>query len=266
MHRTIAITNQKGGVGKTTTAVNLASTLTHAGYRVLLVDMDPQGDASGGSGIIINHLETSIYQVLLGMAEIRDVLCQTDHGFHVAPSHLDLAGAQVELGAFSDKEFRLKHVLGKIDSDYDFTLIDCAPTLNILTVNALVAANEVLVPVQCEYLALKGLSDLIKTIELVCGKLNPDLKIAGLVRTMYDVRNRLSIEASEQLDEHFSENLYRTIIPRNVRLAEAPSYGQPILEYDRKCSGSKAYVALTSEVLRKSPQMIVGVHGGVADG
>ena len=181
MHRTIAITNQKGGVGKTTTAVNLASTLTHAGYRVLLVDLDPQGDASGGSGITINHLETNIYQVLLGMAEIRDVLCQTDHGFHVAPSQIDLAGAQVELGAFSDKEFRLKHVLEKIDSDYDFTLIDCAPTLNILTVNALVAANEVLVPVQCEYLPLKNLPDLIKTIKLVCGKLNPDLKIAGLV-------------------------------------------------------------------------------------
>ncbi|MCY4148285.1 MAG: AAA family ATPase [Gammaproteobacteria bacterium] len=266
MPRTIAITNQKGGVGKTTTAVNLASTLAHAGYRLLLVDMDPQGNASGGSGIAINHLETSIYQVLLGTAEFSDALCQTDHGFHVAPSHRDLVGAQVELGSFSDKEFRLKHALREVDTDYDFILIDCAPTLNILTINALAAANEVLVPVQCEYYALEGLSSLIKTIELVREKLNPGLKIAGLVRTMYDVRNRLSIEVSEQLGEHFPDSLYRTVIPRNVRLAEAPSYGQPILEYDRKCSGSKAYVALASEVLRKSTRVMNEVQGAAADG
>ncbi len=262
MSRIIAITNQKGGVGKTTTAVNLASTLTHAGNKVLLVDMDPQGNASGGSGIAINQLETSIYQVLLGTAKIRDALCQTDHGFEVAPSHRDLVGAQVELGTFADKEFRLKNAIGDMDTEYAFILIDCAPTLNILTINALAAANEVLVPVQCEYYALEGLTNLIKTIELVREKLNPELQIAGLVRTMFDVRNRLSIEVSEQLGEHFPNNLYRTVIPRNVRLAEAPSYGQPILDYDRKCSGSKAYVALASEVLRKSPRVMAEVSGG----
>ncbi len=263
MPRTIAITNQKGGVGKTTTAVNLASTLTHAGFRVLLADMDPQGNASGGSGVEIKLLETSIYQVLLGTSGIREALCQTDHGFDVAPAQGDLVGAQVELGAFPDKEFRLRDALGEIDSNYDFILIDCAPFLNILTINALAAANEVLVPVQCEYFALEGLSSQMKTIELVREKLNPDLKIAGLLRTMYDVRNRLSSEVSAQLGEHFPNSLYRTVIPRNVRLAEAPSHGQPILEYDRKCSGSKAYVALAGELLRKLPRAMTEVHGGV---
>lgn len=263
MPRTIAITNQKGGVGKTTTAVNLASTLTHAGFRILLVDMDPQGNATGGAGIAMHQLKLSIYEVLLNTAEIDQVICQTEHGFAVAPSHPDLVGAQVELGSFSGKEFRLKKALQESVSKHDFILIDCAPTLNILTINALAAANEVLVPVQCEYYALEGLSNLIKTIELVRERLNPDLKIAGLVRTMYDVRNRLSIEVSEQLGEHFPNSLYSTIIPRNVRLAEAPSYGKPILEYDRKCSGSKAYVALASEVLRKSPLSMASIHEGV---
>ena len=253
MPRIIAITNQKGGVGKTTTAVNLASTLAHAGSRVLLVDMDPQGNATGGCGISVHQLEASVYDVLLGAGKMGDIVCKTGFGFMVVPSHPDLAGAQVELESLPNKDLRLKQALDGILPDYGFVLIDCAPTLNILTINALAAATEVLAPVQCEYYALEGLSNLIRTIDLVRQRLNPGLKTAGLVRTMHDVRTSLSIEVSEQLGEHFPNSLYRTIIPRNVRLAEAPSYGKPILEYDRGCSGSKAYVALASEVLRRDP-------------
>lgn len=260
MHRTIAVTNQKGGVGKTTTAVNLASTLTHGGFKVLLVDMDPQSNATGGTGIAAQQVEVSIYEVLLGTQEIQRALRETEYGFDVLPAHTDLVGAQIELVSFPDKELRLKKAIDEIVSNYDFILVDCAPTLNILTINALAAVGEVLVPVQCEYYALEGLSNLIKTIELVQQRLNPELKIAGLIRTMYDVRNRLSVEVSEQLGEYFPKSLYRTVIPRNVRLAEAPSYGQPIIEYDRKCSGSKAYVALASEVLRKSPLSMTALH------
>lgn len=263
MPRIIAITNQKGGVGKTTTAVNLASTLAHAGSRVLLVDMDPQGNATGGCGISMHRLEASVYDILLGTATMGGIVCKTGFGFMVAPSQTDLVGAQVELESLPNKDLRLKQALDEILPDYGFVLIDCAPTLNILTINALAAANEVLVPVQCEYYALEGLSSLIRTIELVRQRLNPGLKMAGLVRTMYDVRNRLSIEVSEQLGEHFPNSLYRTIIPRNVRLAEAPSYGKPIIEYDRGCSGSKAYVALASEVLRRDPSSYNTLQGGI---
>ena len=251
MVRVIAITNQKGGVGKTTTAINLAASLTQSGSRVLLIDMDPQGNATVGCGIAMRELNASIYDVLLGEAQSADVIYKTDFSFWVMPSGPDLVGAQVELYTQKNRDHRLKMALDGVIDNYDIVLIDCAPTLNILTINALTAAGEVLIPVQCEYYALEGLTSLIETIELVKERLNPQLGIAGLVRTMYDGRNRLSVEVSEQLIEYFPNSLYRTVIPRNIRLAEAPSYGKPILEYDNKCAGAQAYLALACEVLRR---------------
>ncbi|MCY3768766.1 MAG: ParA family protein [Gammaproteobacteria bacterium] len=251
MTRIIAITNQKGGVGKTTTAINLVSALAHAGYRGLLVDMDPQGNATVGCGIAVRETEASIYEVLLGEADVADTVVSTQGGFRLLPSHPDLAGAQVELNSLDRKEGRLGAVLAKIAHEYDNVLIDCPPVLNILTVNALVAAREVLIPVQCEYLALEGLASLMKTISLVQEGLNPELEITGLVRTMFDGRNTLANEVSEQLREHFPDKLFRTVVPRNIRLAEAPGHGKPVLEYDRRCAGSQAYLALMSELLRR---------------
>ncbi len=260
MTRVIAITNQKGGVGKTTTAINLASSLTHAGSKVLLIDMDPQGNATVGSGLAMRELENSIYEVLLGEFSAAQAIQKTDYNFDVIPSHPDLAGAQVEMNDLDEHDFRLKNVLAAVRGNYDVVLIDCAPALNILTVNALIAATEVLIPVQCEYYALEGLTSLVETINLVKEGLNPGLDISGLVRTMYDGRNTLAVEVSEQLQEHFPERLYRTVIPRNVRLAEAPSHGKPVLEYDRKCAGSQAYLALACELLRRQPVAAGGVE------
>ena len=251
MPRIIAITNQKGGVGKTTTAINLASSLARAKSRVLLVDMDPQGNATVGCGVPMRELGTTIYEVLLGESSARNALVETEFGFSLLPAHPDLAGAQVELSEIDDPERRLQQALAPLAAGFDIILVDCAPALNILTVNALVAATEVLIPVQCEYYALEGLTSLLETIDLVTEGLNPELIILGLVRTMYDTRNSLSAEVSAQLSEHFPDKLFRTVIPRNVRLAEAPSYGRPVLEYDRHCTGSQAYLALASEVLRR---------------
>jgi chromosome partitioning protein len=260
--RIIAITNQKGGVGKTTTAINLASSLTHAGSRVLLIDMDPQGNATVGSGIPMRELEITVYEVLLGEANITDAIQHTEFRFDVLPSHPDLAGAQVEMNDLDEHDYRLRNALSAVRDNYDIVLIDCAPSLNILTVNALTAANEVLIPVQCEYYALEGLTSLVETIDLVKEGLNPELGISGLVRTMYDGRNGLAVEVSEQLQEHFPDRLYRTVIPRNVRLAEAPSYGKPVLEYDRKCAGSQAYLALACELLRRKQGFPAAVESG----
>lgn len=240
-------------MGKTTTAINLASSLAYAGSRVLLIDMDPQGNATVGSGLPMRELETSVYEVLLGESTVAEAITATDYKFDVLPSHPDLAGAQVEMNDLENHDHRMKSALEKVVGNYDIVLIDCAPALNILTVNALVSATEVLIPVQCEYYALEGLSSLVETINLVKEGLNPELIISGLVRTMYDGRNSLSMEVSEQLEEHFSDQLFRTVIPRNVRLAEAPSYGKPVLEYDRKCAGSQAYLALACELLRRQP-------------
>lgn len=265
MTRIIAITNQKGGVGKTTTAINLASSLTHANSRVLLIDMDPQGNATVGSGLAMRELENSIYEVLLGESSARQAIQKTDFNFDVIPSHPDLAGAQVEMNELDQHDFRLKYALTSVRDNYEVVLIDCAPALNILTVNALSAATEVLIPVQCEYYALEGLTSLVETINLVKEGLNPDLDISGLVRTMYDGRNTLAVEVSEQLQEHFPDRLYRTVIPRNVRLAEAPSHGKPVLEYDRKCAGSQAYLALACELLRRQPVMSRNTGGGLVD-
>ncbi len=251
MTRVIAITNQKGGVGKTTTAINLCASLHCAGQRALLVDMDPQGNATVGSGVTMREAELGAYEVLLGAGAMGDAIMPTVGGYELLPAHPDLAGAQVEMAELPHRDFRLARALDDVCSRYDLIIIDCPPALNVLTVNALTAAAEVLIPVQCEYYALEGLTSLMETIALVRGGLNPALRVLGLVRTMFDARNSLSSEVSAQLQAHFASQLFRTVIPRNVRLAEAPSHGLPVLQYDRGCGGAQAYVALASEVLRR---------------
>ncbi|MBX9904902.1 MAG: AAA family ATPase [Burkholderiales bacterium] len=250
--RIIAITNQKGGVGKTTTGVNLAASLAATHRRVLLVDLDPQGNATMGSGIDKRSLPATVYQVLLGEKEIAEVKQRAAAGYDVLPSNRELAGAEVELVDIDRRETRLKEALQTVAADYDFILIDCPPALNLLTVNGLTAAQAVMIPMQCEYYALEGLSDLVSTIKRVREHLNPDLEIEGLLRTMYDPRNTLAQQVSAQLMQHFGDKVYRTVIPRNVRLAEAPSHGLPALEFDRASKGAQAYLALAGEMLNRS--------------
>jgi chromosome partitioning protein len=247
-----AIANQKGGVGKTTTTVNLAASLARMNKKVLLVDLDPQGNATMGSGIEKNDLETSVYDVLVKKTSVGEVV-QTapEAGFDLLPSNSDLTAAEVELLGVEGRDHRLRDCLKNSQGSYDFILIDCPPSLNMLTVNALVAADGVLVPMQCEYYALEGLSALSQTVEAVSASLNPGLQIEGILRTMYDPRNKLSQEVSDQLIEFFSETVYRTIIPRNVRLAEAPSFGLPVIVYDKSSRGALAYIALAGEILRR---------------
>ena len=252
MTRILAIANQKGGVGKTTTAINLAACLVRASIRVLLVDIDPQGNSTAGSGVSMRDLEAGTYEVLLGEADIADAIVPTGAGYELLPSNPDLAGAQVELQDLERRDYRLRDAIGSLEGRFDMVVMDCPPSINVLTINALVAAREVLIPVQCEYYALEGLASLMETVDLVRRGLNPELRILGLVRTMYDRRNSLAWEVSEQLSEHFEDTLFRTIIPRNVRLAEAPGYGRPVIEYDRNCAGSQAYLALACEVLRRA--------------
>jgi chromosome partitioning protein len=253
MPRVLAITNQKGGVGKTTTSINLAASLATAGRRVLLVDLDPQGNATMGSGIDKRTLKTTVYQVLLGEASLSAVrLRSPSGGFDVIPANRELAGAEVEMVDLPERETRLKTALEEIREQYDFVLIDCPPALNLLTVNGLCAANAVMIPMQCEYYALEGLSDLVQTIKRVRVNLNPGLEIEGLLRTMYDPRNMLAQQVSDQLQQHFGDKVYRTVIPRNIRLAEAPSHGLPVLSFDRQSKGALAYLALAGEMLGKS--------------
>jgi chromosome partitioning protein len=251
MARILAVANQKGGVGKTTTSINLAAGLSGAGQRVLLVDLDPQGNATMGSGIDKRALPASVYQVLLGEIDIRAARLRCKQGgFDLVPANQELAGAEVELVGLERRETRLKDALAEIESDYDFILVDCPPALNLLTLNGLTAANAVVIPMQCEYYALEGLSDLVQTIKKVRIHLNPGLEIEGLLRTMYDPRNTLSQQVSEQLQKHFGAKVYRTIIPRNVRLAEAPSHGIPAIHFDKSSKGALAYLSLADEVLR----------------
>lgn len=252
MPRTIAMVNQKGGVGKTTTSVNLAAGLAASGRRVLLIDLDPQGNATTGSGVDKRTVARTIYQVLLGLGEVASIRTASQAGgYDLLPANRELAGAEIELVELPNREGRLKAALATVADDYDFILIDCPPSLSLLTINGLVAAAEVLIPMQCEYYALEGLSDLVGTVKRVRANLNPGLEIGGLLRTMYDPRNTLSQQVSAQLEQHFGDKVFKTLVPRNIRLAEAPSYGVPALVWDRASKGAQAYLALTEEILAR---------------
>tara|TARA_B100000676_G_C18036251_1_gene821974 strand:+ start:1085 stop:1909 length:825 start_codon:yes stop_codon:yes gene_type:complete len=248
--KVIAIANQKGGVGKTTTSVNLAASMGATDRRVLLIDLDPQGNATMGCGVNKNDLELSLLDVMLLEATAEEAIVSTDHGFDILGSNADLTAAEVELMKASQREYRLQEILKPLQSKYDYVLIDCPPALNSLTLNALVASDSVLVPMQCEYYALEGLASLMNTVEQIAEHLNPRLEIEGLVRTMFDPRNSLSNDVSRYLIEHFGNKVLRTIIPRNVRLAEAPSHGLPVLLYDKRSRGALAYLGLAGEVMR----------------
>lgn len=253
MAKVLAITNQKGGVGKTTTTVNLAASLAAAKKRVLLVDLDPQGNATMGSAIDKGKLTITVYDVLLGTKGVREARIYSEAGkYDILPANRELAGAEIELVDIENRETRLKDSLQAVQEDYDFILIDCPPALNLLTLNGLCAAKSVMIPMQCEYYALEGLSDLVNTIRKVRANLNADLQIEGLLRTMYDPRNSLALQVSEQLLQHFGDKVYRTVIPRNVRLAEAPSFGLPVLYHDPDSKGTKAYLALAGELLNNT--------------
>jgi chromosome partitioning protein len=258
----LAITNQKGGVGKTTTCVNLAASLAANYKKVLLIDLDPQGNATTGSGVDKSHLKLSIYHVLIGKNSLQDVIVTCEKGgYHIAPSNRELAGAEVELVNELARETRLKQALANLEQKYDYVLLDCPPALNLVTVNALTAANSVMIPMQCEYYALEGLSDLVNTIKKVRANLNATLEIEGLLRTMFDTRNMLAQQVSAQLVSHFGDKVYSTVIPRNIRLAEAPSYGLPVLIYDKSSKGSVAYLELAKEIILKN-QSVKGESNG----
>ncbi|MBK6632233.1 MAG: ParA family protein [Betaproteobacteria bacterium] len=253
MAHIFAVANQKGGVGKTTTTVNLAAALAAQGQRVLLVDLDPQGNATMGSGVDKRALKKSVYQVLLGLASLAEARQASEAGkFDTLPANRDLAGAEVEMVDLDNRETRLKQALALHDADYDFVLIDCPPSLSLLTLNGLCAANGVIIPMQCEYYALEGLSDLVNTIKKVHANLNPDLKIIGLLRVMFDPRSTLSNQVSAQLEQHFGDKVFKSIVPRNVRLAEAPSYGLPGVIFDRAAKGAQAYLAFAAEMIERA--------------
>jgi chromosome partitioning protein len=250
--RVFCIANQKGGVGKTTTSVNLAAGLSAQGQRVLLVDLDPQANATMGSGIDKRALVRSVYHVLIGQASVAQARTRSEAGgYDILPANRELAGAEVELVDLDERETRLKSALGAIDADYDFVLIDCPPSLSMLTLNGLCAAHGVVIPMQCEYFALEGLADLVNTIKRVAANLNPDLTIIGLLRVMYDPRMTLQQQVSEQLVAKFGDKVFATIIPRNVRLAEAPSYGLPGVAYDQASRGAQAYISFGAEMIER---------------
>jgi len=252
MARIIAVANQKGGVGKTTTCVNLAAALADMHYRTLLVDFDSQGNATVGCGVDPRALDRSAFDVMTGECTVAEATVRLDElGFDLLPSNSDLTAAEIGLVQQEDREYRLRSALEPVAAQYGWIIIDCPPSLNMLTLNALTAANSVLIPIQCEYYALEGLASLLETIEQVRASVNPGLEIEGLLRTMFDVRNNLSSAVSDQLIENFGDRVYRTLVPRNVRVAEAPSYGMPVLRYDPGSRGSLAYIGLAGEVLRR---------------
>ena len=252
MGRTIAIANQKGGVGKSTTAINLSACLAEVGKRVLTVDIDPQGNTTSGLGTDKNGVEYTLYELLLGDCDPKDCIIENVvERVDLIPSNVNLSGAEIELVGIEEREYILKNVLERIKEGYDYIIMDCPPSLSMLTINALTAADSVLVPIQCEYYALEGLSQLIHTIELVQERLNKKLEIEGVVFTMYDARTNLSLEVVENVKENLNQNIYKTIIPRNVRLAEAPSYGLPINMYDPKSTGAESYRLLAEEVINR---------------
>ena len=252
MAKTLSITNQKGGVGKTTSCVNLAASLAATKRRVLLIDLDPQGNATMGCGVDKHELPVSVYDVLVGKATVEEAIVPSETaGIEVLPANGDLTAAEVELISHQDSEGSLDRALEPLRSHYDFILIDCPPSLNMLTVNALVASDGVIIPMQCEYYALEGLAALMETVSGIAATRNPRLHIEGLLRTMYDPRNSLTVEVSRQLIGHFGNKVYRTVIPRNVRLAEAPSHGLPVLKYDKHSRGAIAYLALAGELIRR---------------
>ena len=250
MGRTIAIANQKGGVGKTTTAINLSSSLAAKGKKVLLIDADPQGNATSGFGVEKNDLENTVYELLLSECSIKEcILSEVIPGVSIVPSNVNLAATEIELIGVDKKEFILKNEIDWVKDKFDFIMIDCPPSLNLLTINAMTTADSVLVPIQCEFYALEGLSQLIHTVNLVKERLNPDLDMEGVVFTMYDSRTNLSMQVVENVKKNLNQNVYSTLIPRNIRLAEAPSYGMPINMYDPKSAGAEAYMLLADEVI-----------------
>jgi len=260
--RIIALANQKGGVGKTTTAINLGTALAAIGERVLIVDLDPQGNASTGLGIDRRHRDRSTYDVMVGEASLRDSIVPTAvPRLHIAPSTMDLSGLELELGTTRDRAFRLRNAIAVLNdnqvegNDYTYVLVDCPPSLNLITVNAMAASDAILVPLQCEFFALEGLSQLLQTVEQVRSTLNPNLSIHGIVLTMFDSRNNLSNQVVADVRQFMGKKVYDTMIPRNVRISEAPSYGKPVLVYDLKCVGSEAYLKLATEVIQREREL-----------
>lgn len=252
MGRIIAIANQKGGVGKTTTAINLSACLAEVNKKVLVIDMDPQGNTTSGLGLEKDEIENNVYDLILGECTIRESIHKTEiEKLSVIPSNVNLAGAEIELLGIKDKEYILKNEVDYIHEDYDFVIIDCPPSLNMLTINAMTTANTILVPIQCEYYALEGLSQLIHTIQLVQQRLNPELNMEGVVFTMYDARTNLSLQVVENVKNNLNTTIYKTIIPRNIRLAEAPSFGTPINQYDPRSAGAESYMRLAEEVISR---------------